>query len=64
MVCDDGECFGCIDHTDSNQQGRRQPLTVDEMLSLGYSCLLTLKSDGSDVLCDGGADASTRMQRA
>lgn len=53
VVCDDGECFGCIDHTDNNQQGRRQPLTVDEMLSLGYSCLLTPKSDGSDVLCEG-----------
>ena len=46
VVCDDGYCFGCVlEETKENQhyqrQQRHQPKTLDEMMGLGYSCVLT-----------------------
>ena len=40
VVCDDGECFGCMKTGGSGtvQDIEETPLSVDEMLSLGYTC--------------------------
>ena len=40
VVCDDGDCFGCI-HRSSGTREEVKPKTVDEMMTLGYTCILT-----------------------
>ena len=39
VVCDDGDCFGCVKTGRSDR--RAEELSVEEMLSLGYSCSVT-----------------------
>lgn len=53
VVCDYGDCFGCVlgmgetrgkyreGQHHYQQQQRRQPKTLNEMMGLGYSCVLT-----------------------
>ena len=39
VVCDDGDCFGCILRPGNKEEIK--PKTVDEMVDLGYTCILT-----------------------
>ena len=48
VVCDDGYCFGCVlgleetgEKQRYQQQQTHQPQTLDEIMGLGYSCVLT-----------------------
>ena len=52
VVCDDGECFGCVpgqgeargkyrEGQHYHNQQRHQPKTLGEMIGLGFSCVLT-----------------------
>ena len=52
VVCDDGYCFGCVpglgetgrkyrEQQHYHQKQTRQPKTLNEMMGLGYSCVLT-----------------------
>jgi len=56
VVCDDGECFGCM-KTGGSGKVEEAPLTVDEMLSLGYTCSVQSRREGeaeSGLVCEGG----------
>ena len=54
VVCDDGECFGCM-KIKTRESGRRQErsLSVEEMVSQGYTCT-RVRSDGPGVSCEEG----------
>ena len=42
VVCEDGDCFGCVPRSGGEERRRQQrPRTLEEMMGLGYTCVLT-----------------------
>lgn len=55
VVCEDGDCFGCIHRQGGDRESyrRKRPLTLEDMMSQGYTCVLTHQRD-SGVVCEDG----------